>query len=73
MKTGRSKTLTTPENEFLKRTPELFNMYLKMPVKFKPEWLFFKKKCRRLGVEFEDVLGDLLTQFNKGGISYKGK
>jgi len=73
MKAGNARTIVTPENEFLKRKPELFNMYLKMPVQFKEEWLLFKKNCRRRGFEFEDVLGNLLTQFNKGGISYKGK
>jgi len=73
MKSGNARTIVTPENEFLKHRPELFNMYLKMPVQFKAEWLLFKKNCRKVGVEFEDVLGDLLTQFNRGGISYKGK
>lgn len=73
MKTGHVNTLITPENEFLKHKPELFNMYLKMPVQFKRDWLLFKKNCISLGVEFEDVLGNLLIQFNQGGISYKGK
>jgi len=73
MKKGNARAINTPENEFLKRKPELFNMYLKMPVQFKEEWLLFKKRCNKLGVEFEDVLGDLIVQFNKGDISYKGR
>jgi hypothetical protein len=73
MKTGTSRTIITPENEFLKREPELFTMNLLMPVQFTEDWLVFKKHCSKLGVEFEDVLGDLIIQFNNGGVSYKGR
>ncbi len=73
MKTGTARTIITPKNEFPKRKQELFTMNLLMPVEFKEEWILFKKRCIKLGVEFEDVLGDLIVQFNKGGISYKGK
>lgn len=73
MNPGTDRKIVTPENEFLKRKPELFNMYLKMPVQFKEEWLLFKKQCSELGVEFEDVLGDLIVQFNKGEVRYKGR
>lgn len=65
--------ILTPENEFLKRKPELFNLYLKMPIQFKKDWLLFKNNCDKLGVEFEDVLGDLIVQFNNGDISYRGR
>ena len=67
-----SRAINTPENEFLKREQELFTMKLIMPVQFKEDWHFFKKQCRKLGVEFEDVLGNLIIQFNNGNISYKG-
>ena len=65
--------ILTPENEFLIRKPELFNLYLKMPIQFKKDWLLFKNNCDKLGVEFEDVLGDLIVQFNNGDISYRGR
>ena len=73
MKTGTARTLITPDNEFLEKKQELFNMYLKMPVQFKGDWFIFKEHCRKLGVEFEDVLGDLIVQFNCGDVSYKGR
>lgn len=73
MKTGNARRIITPQNEFLKRKPELFNMYLKMPAQFKDEWLLFRKNCEKLGVEFEDVLGDLLIQFNNKEVFYKGR
>jgi hypothetical protein len=73
MSKGTPRRIITPENEFPKRKQELFNLYLKMPVEFEQEWQHFKKECGKLGVEFEDVLGDLITQFNKGDISYKGR
>ena len=73
MKTGTARTLITPDNEFLEKKQELFNMYLKMPVQFKEDWVIFKEHCRKLGVEFEDVLGDLIVQFNCGDVSYKGR
>jgi hypothetical protein len=72
MKTGNARTIITPENEFPKRKQELFTMNLLMPAQFKEEWFAFKKHCNKLGAEFEDVLGDLIIQFNKGCISYKG-
>ena len=73
MKKGVARAINTPDNEFLERKQELFTMNLLMPVQFKEDWHLFKKHCRKLGVEFEDVLGDLIVQFNKGGVSYKGK
>lgn len=63
--------LETPDNEFLPRKQELFNLYLKMPVQFKEEWKLFRKQCRQAGYEFEDVLGDILIRFNKGEIAFK--
>jgi hypothetical protein len=73
MQEENKRTINTPENEFLKRKQELFTMNLIMPVQFKEDWHSFKKHCGKLGVEFEDVLGDLIIQFNNGSISYKGK
>jgi hypothetical protein len=73
MKTGRGRTILTPDNEFPPSEQVLFNLYLKMPVQFKGAWGEFKRNCTRMGVEFEDVLGDLIAQFNKGDISYKGR
>jgi hypothetical protein len=73
MKTRTARTLLTPENEFLQHEQVLFNLYLKMPVQYKETWREFRQKCSKRGLEFEDVLGDLLIQFNEGGISYKGK
>jgi hypothetical protein len=72
MKTENGGMIVTPGNEFLKHKSELFNLYLKMPAEFKEDWLLFKKNCRKQGLEFEDVIGDLIIQFNKGGITYKG-
>jgi hypothetical protein len=71
MQTG-SKNINTPTNEFQKRKQELYTMKLCMPIEYKEEWLGFKKSCTKLGVEFEDVLGDLFAQFNRGDISYQG-
>lgn len=73
MREENSRAIYTPENEFLERQPELFNMKLKMPIQFKDDWHLFKKQCSKLGVEFEDVLGDLIIQFNNGSISYMGE
>jgi len=73
MKTGTGRTILTPDNEFLEREQVLFNLYLKMPVQFKESWREFKRKCSGLGVEFEDVLGDLIIQFNQGEVRYKGR
>ena len=73
MAPGNSRRIITPDNEFLKRKQELFNLYLKMPVEFEQEWKLFKKKCTQQGMDFEDVLGDLIVQFNQGDIVYKGR
>jgi hypothetical protein len=67
------RVITTPENEFLEKKQELFNLYLKMPVQFKEEWKLFRNRCKKQGFEFEDVLGDLIIQFNKGNIAFKGE
>lgn len=66
-----NKRINTPENEFLKKKQELFNLYLKMPVQFKADWRLFRKRCKEQGFEHEDVLGNLIIQFNKGKISFK--
>jgi hypothetical protein len=66
------RAINTPVNEFLEKKQELFNLYLKMPVQFKEEWQLFRKNCKKQGVEFEDVLGDLIIQFNKGKMAFKG-
>ena len=68
-----SKLINTPESEFLKKKQELFNLYLKMPVQFKADWKLFRKRCKKQGFEFEDMLGDLIIQFNKGKICFKGE
>lgn len=73
MKEGDTRAINTPENEFLEKKQELFNLYLKMPVQFKADWKLFRKRCKKQGFEFEDVLGDLIIQFNKGKISFKGE
>ena len=73
METGKPRPILTPKNEFLERKQELFTMKLVMPVQFKEDWLLFKKLCRKLGVEFEDVLGSLIVKFNNGEVSYKGR
>lgn len=72
MKAGTNRTILTPDNEFLPREPALFNLYLKMPVEFRDAWGEFKRTCNRQGFAFEDVLGDLIVQFNHGDISYQG-
>ena len=68
-----NRRIRTPDNEFLAKEQELFNLYLKMPVQFKADWELFRKRCKRRGLEFEDVLGDLIIQFNKGKISFRRK
>lgn len=68
-----NRRINTPDSEFLAKKQELFNLYLKMPVQFKADWKSFRKRCKRRGLEFEDVLGDLIIQFNKGEISFRGK
>jgi hypothetical protein len=68
-----NKRIKTPENEFLKKKQELFNLYLKMPVQFKTDWKLFRKRCNKQGFEFEDVLGNLIIRFNKGKIRFKGE
>jgi len=72
MQKENTRIINTPENEFLARKQELFSMKLIMPVQFKEDWHLFKKLCRKLGFEFEDVLGNLIIQFNHGDISYEG-
>jgi len=73
MNTDQNKFINTPENEFLEKKQELFNLYLKMPVQFKTDWKLFRKRCEKQGFEFEDVLGHMIIQFNKGKISFKKK
>lgn len=68
-----ARAIKTPENEFLEKKQELFNLYLKMPVQFKEDWQLFRKRCKKQGFEFEDVLGDLIIQFNKGKIAFTGE
>ena len=69
MKKWNDRAINTPENEFLKKKQELFNLYLKMPVQFKSDWKIFREHCKKQGLEFEDVLGSLIIQFNDGKIS----
>lgn len=66
MRELNARAINTPENEFLEKKQELFNLYLKMPVQFKEDWKLFRNRCKKKGFEFEDVLGDLIIQFNKG-------
>lgn len=73
MKEGNVRAINTPENEFLERKQELFNLNLKMPVQFKADWKLFRKRCKKQGFEFEDLLGNLIIQFNKGKISFRGE
>lgn len=63
-------SISTPENEFLEKKQEMFNLYLKMPVQFKKDFKLFRTLLKKQGFEFEDVLGNLIIQFNKGDISY---
>ncbi len=65
VKEENSRAINTPENEFPKKEQELFNLYLKMPVQFKADWKLFRVRCREQGFEFEDVLGNLIVQFNE--------
>lgn len=73
MNKDQNKFINTPENEFLEKKQDLFNLYLKMPVQFKADWELFRKRCKKKAFEFEDVLGNLIIQFNKGKISFKGE
>lgn len=73
MNKDKNRFINTPENEFLEKKQELFNLYLKMPVKFKDSWKLFRKRCKKQGFEFEDVLGHLIIQFNKGKVRFKGE
>lgn len=73
MEKRNAREIETPQNEFLERRQELFNLYLKMPVYFKAEWQSFRRCCRKRGFEFEDVLGSLIIQFNRGKISFRGE
>lgn len=69
--TDLNRHINTPENEFLEKKQELFNLYLKMPVEFKNDYELFRKLVKKRGFEHEDVLGNLIIQFNKGMISFK--
>jgi DNA polymerase III delta prime subunit len=71
MKEKNVRSMNTPENEFLDKKQELFNLYLKMPVQFKKDYELFRKIVRKQGLEHEDVLGNLIIQFTKGEISFK--
>lgn len=71
MKEKNVRAINTPENEYLEKKQELFNLYLKMPVQFKKDFELFRKLVRKQGFEHEDVLGNLIIQFNKGKISFK--
>jgi hypothetical protein len=71
MNKEQNKFINTPENEFLEKKQELFNLRLQMPVQFKKDWELFRKRCKTKGYEFEDVLGNLIIKFNKGKISFK--
>jgi hypothetical protein len=73
MKEINTRAINTPRNEFLEKKPELFNLYLKMPVKFKEDWKLFRKRCKKEGFEFEDVMGNLIMQYIKGKIAFKGE
>lgn len=66
-----NKRINTPENEFLEKKQELFSLNLNMPVQFNADWKLFRNRCKEKGYEFEDVLGSLIIQFNKGKISFK--
>ena len=70
MNKNLNQFINTPENEFLEKKQELFNLYLRMPVKFKKDFEFFRKLVREQGLDYEDVLGNLIIQFNKGKISF---
>lgn len=70
MSDSTSRLINRYDNEFPAHEPELFNLYLKMPVQFKEDWYEFRKLCKKQGYEFEDVLGNLIMQFSKGMISF---
>lgn len=70
MKPIKKGNIETPLNEFLPRKQELFNLNLKMPIQFKEDWLLFRKRCKKEGKEFEDVLGDLIKRFNKEEVGF---
>jgi hypothetical protein len=71
MKEVNARTINTPGNEFFEKKNELFNLYLKMPVEFKEAWKLFRKRCKEEGLEFEDLLGNLIRQYTQGKISFK--
>ena len=71
MDTKNGKSIVYPKNEFPQRKQELFNLYLKMPVEFKEDWKLFKRNCIYQGYEFEDVIGNLIIQFNSGEIQFE--
>jgi hypothetical protein len=64
------RSINTPKNQFLKRKPESFRLNLRMPYEFKEIFHFFRKLTRDQGLEWEDVLGNLMAQFNVGNISF---
>ncbi len=73
MREANGRAINTPKNEFLEKKQELFNLYLKMPVQFKEDWNLFRERCRKQGLEFEDVLGNLIIRFAKGEVAFKGE
>ncbi len=73
MREENVRAINTPKNEFLEKKQELFNLYLHMPVQFKEDWQLFRKLCKKQGFEFEDVLGNLIIQFNKGKVALRGE
>jgi hypothetical protein len=71
MKEMKVGNVETPGNEFLPKKQELFCLRLNLPAQFKDDWILFRKLCKKKGSEFEDVLCDMIVQFNKGKISIK--
>jgi hypothetical protein len=70
MKSLNSRSINTPKNEFLKKKLESFRLNLRMPYEFKEIFQIFRKLTRDQGLEWEDVLGNLIAQFNVGKISF---
>jgi hypothetical protein len=71
MRDEKVRAIITPKNEFLEKKQELFNLYLKMPVQFKEDWISFRKRCKKQGFEFKNLMGNLIIQFNKEEIAFK--
>lgn len=61
----------TPKSEFIKKKQVSFYLNLQLPVEFKKDWILFRKCCREKGLEFEDVLGGLIIQFNKDTAKFR--